>query len=134
MSLRCVLYAEGPADAEGLFELPRQPGDGLVEDSLGPAHILVRRCIATVRRLPTPAILFEEPLRVRGAVAQGSRLLHPPTLRKLLTWIDPKKRPDLAIVLVDCDGDSERKKRLEESTASLEAPHVIGVAVQEFES
>jgi Domain of unknown function (DUF4276) len=136
MSLRFVLYAEGPADSEGTFELQCRPGDGLIEESLGPAHILVRRCVTAARRhVPPSAVLFEEPLRTgRSVRARGSDLLDSSTLRRLLTWIDLKKRPDLAVVLVDSDNDSDRKKRLCEAVATVKAPHVIGVAVQEFES
>jgi hypothetical protein len=43
-------------------------------------------------------------------------------------------RPDLAIVLVDCDGENTRKSRLEGDLASIPCPKVIAVAVQEFEA
>ena len=43
-------------------------------------------------------------------------------------------RPDLAIILIDADGDHARKARLEAELATKDLPHVVGCAAQEFES
>jgi hypothetical protein len=104
------------------------------EDELGPGHLLVRRSLAAARGRPEGEIYFEEPLRTwRGSVARGSHLHNGRILKKLLTWARPELQPDLAIVLVDCDGDRQRKPRLTAALQDRVTPHVIGVAVQEFE-
>jgi hypothetical protein len=134
MSLRVVLYAEGGRDL-GAATTQVAPGQALPEDALGPAHFLVRRSIEETRRIPEAAIRFEAPLRTpRGIVAQGSHLLDRKTLRQLLTWVHPARRPDLAVVLVDADGDTDRRRALVEVVADLPMHPVIGVARQEFEA
>jgi hypothetical protein len=52
----------------------------------------------------------------------------------LLTWPRPEDRPDLAVVLVDQDGQPGRAALLAEHLAGLPAPHVVVVAIQEFEA
>jgi hypothetical protein len=43
-------------------------------------------------------------------------------------------RPDIAVVLVDCDGENARKSRLDGYVATLPVACVVAVAVQEFEA
>jgi len=138
VSLRVVLYAEGTGDTGGEFPVPRpRPGDHLVDDFLGPAHLLVSRSIHAARpQLPTEAIRFEEPLRHGVRVARGSDLIHAPTVRRLLTWFPggPAVRPDLAVVFVDRDGAQDRRAALIEAVRELPVSKVVGVAVEELES
>jgi hypothetical protein len=61
-------------------------------------------------------------------------LLTKPVLRQVLSWSDPAGAPDLAVVLVDLDGEPGRKQRLLEHVADLISRPVIGVAVQEIEA
>jgi hypothetical protein len=56
------------------------------------------------------------------------------TLRQLLTWADPAFAPDLAIVLVDADGDRARRTEMLKATEELTTPRIIAVAVQELEA
>jgi hypothetical protein len=135
MSLRVVLYAEGGNETAGEVGIPPAPGTPLREDNLGSGHILVRRCLELTRNIPAPAVRFEAPLRDRrGNVARGTALLHRETLRQLLTWPLAHRRPELVVVLVDCDEDQSRRARLEEFVSDVAVPKVIGVAVQEFEA
>jgi hypothetical protein len=135
MSLRVVLYAEGGNETAGEIALPPAPGTPLLEDNLGAGHILVRRCLELTRKIPAPAVRFEAPLRDRrGNVARGTALLHRETLRQLLSWPLAHKRPDLVVILVDCDEEQDRKARLEDCVSDLVVSKVIAVAVQEFEA
>jgi hypothetical protein len=54
------------------------------------------------------------------------------TLRQLLSWAKPELQPDLAIVLVDQDGDASRRKLLDSVPTML--PVVLAVSVREFEA
>jgi hypothetical protein len=137
MSLRVVLYAEGAGELRSEHSpgrLPAAPGELLLEEEFGPAHVLVRRTIQKHLGLPEGAIRFEGPLRTRGRIACGSDLLHHRTLRELLTWLDATKRPHLVIVLVDQDGHPDRRQELEQRTLGMPVPRVFGVAVEEFEA
>lgn len=63
MSLTVVLYCEGSRESGAAGELPPPaPGEELMEDELGPAHVLARRVLAKARNLPEDAIRFTEPL------------------------------------------------------------------------
>ncbi|KFE68492.1 DUF4276 family protein [Hyalangium minutum] len=132
--IRVVVYAEGQGELAGAKRLQPAPGSPLSEEELGSAHLLVRRCMEKARNMDTPSVCFEEPLRTRGRIAKGSMLLSRETLRQLLLWPDPHKQPDLAIVLVDADGDAGRQKLLEETIDGVPVQAVIAVAIQEFET
>jgi hypothetical protein len=136
MSLRIVLHAEGPGETRGAFSLPPAPGSVLSEDGLGPGHLLVRRVAEAARGVPAEAIAFLAPLRSsRGVVVRGSMLLERTTLRQLLTWPSADRRPDVAIVLVDADGDpADRRALLQSHVVGITLPTVLAIAVQEFES
>jgi hypothetical protein len=82
--------------------------------------------------MPQRAIEFLEPLRVRGRMPRGSDLLSRQTLRQLLTFV--AWRPDLAIVFVDCDGQPSRTRLMQKHLEGIGTPHLLAVAVQEFES
>jgi hypothetical protein len=71
---------------------------------------------------------------LRGKVARGTALYHRESLRQLLSWPLAEKRPELAIVLVDADGEPHRRQLLDECTRDLPVHRVIAVAVQEFEA
>jgi hypothetical protein len=80
-------------------------------------------------------VVFEAPLRVRARLARGSDLLDRRTLRQLLSW--PVNQPDLAVVLVDQDGEPTRKLTLQAHLSAappLPVQRVVGVAVEEFEA
>jgi hypothetical protein len=135
MTLRVVLYAEGAGETLGVgVSLPPAPGALLPEESLGAGHIILRRALEMARGIAPAAIRFEAPLRTRGRVATGSDLHHISTHRQLLTWADVGRRPDLAVVLVDRDGDTQRRTQLEAGLAGLPGSKVIAVAVEEFEA
>jgi hypothetical protein len=131
--VRVVLYAEGAGEVS-FSSLERGPGTSLLEEELGAAHLLLRRALEDGRSIPEAAVSFEEPLRLRrgGRIARGSDLLSSQRLRELLTW--PANPPDLAVVLVDADGASDRFQTLQRTAADRSVPHAIGVAVQEFEA
>jgi hypothetical protein len=133
--LRVVVYAEGPGELAGATSLQPAPGSPLTEEELGSAHLLVRRCLEKSRGLDASDVRFEEPLRNgRGRLARGSILHSPNTLRPLLFWADPSKQPDLAIILVDADGDDERQALLDSALEGIPAKAVVAVAIQEFEA
>lgn len=46
----------------------------------------------------------------------------------------PGRRPELAVVLVDCDDHLDRRKLLLEHVTGIVVPRAIGVPVQEFEA
>ncbi len=134
MSLRVALHAEGSRET-GAFGLSPKPGDALGPERLGAAHLLVRRCLVEGSPLPGGAIRFVEPLRTgTSRVARGSDFLDRATLRRLLTWLDSAIRPDLAVIIVDSDGDEGRRSRLLEWVADIPLPRVVAAAVQEFEA
>jgi hypothetical protein len=135
VTLRVVLYVEGGRESGGDERSPVEPGVIIPEASLGSAHFLVRRTIEHARRIPEAAIHFECPLRTtRGKLAKGSDFLNRQTLRQLLTWPSAKRRPDMAIVLHDMDGDTNRLTTLRGHTENLRSRPVIGVAREEFEA
>ncbi|MEQ1894717.1 MAG: hypothetical protein ABL998_19415, partial [Planctomycetota bacterium] len=154
MSLRVVVYAEGPRELGPLpnahaggptafnaslppLRTPPKAGDPVLDDELGPAHDLCARCLEYVRRVPRAAIRFEHGLLKSNAhVPRGSDLAHPRTLRTLLTWARAEKAPDLAVVLVDEDDQKERVTELRTLMAER-APTpkaVVAVCRQEFEA
>ncbi|MDY7226499.1 DUF4276 family protein [Hyalangium rubrum] len=132
---RVVVYAEGAGELAGTSNFPRAPGSTLLEEELGSAHLLVRRCLEKSRGLDASLVQFEEPLRTgRGKLARGSILHSPNTLRPLLFWADPGRQPDLAVVLVDADGDEERQPLLDSALEGIPVEAVVSVAIQEFEA
>lgn len=133
-AVRLVLYAEGAGESAGESTLLPAPGEGLREEHLGAAHVLVRRCVVEVGNLPEGAVRFVSPLRLGARHARGSDLLDRRSLRRLLTWPTPGRRPDLGVVLVDNDGDDERRKVMNAHVEALGLGVVIGVAKQEFEA
>lgn len=134
MSLRVVLYAEGPGEDRGEDVWLPEPGELLPPDSLGAAHHLVARVIASVHTIPTAAIRFVSPLRLQGRPHRGSDLLLTRNLRRLLTFASPPRRPDLAVVMVDEDEQPSRRKDLVASTQDLPLRSVVAVPVREFEA
>jgi hypothetical protein len=133
---RVVVYAEGAGELAGSRSLRPAPGEPLAEEELGSAHLLVRRCLEKSRGLATNNVRFEEPLRTSrgGRLARGSILHSRDTLRPLLFWVDPNKKPDLAIVLVDADGDGERQTLLDDAIMGVPVEATVAVAIQEFEA
>lgn len=132
--MRFVLYAEGPGEDRGATVWLPPPGEDLAESMLGAGHLLVRRTVAEVAGRPDGAVRCVSPLRLRGRPHRGSDLLHRQHLRQLLTFADPRLRPDLAVVLVDEDGESNRLRDLRQAIDGLEQPSVIGVPIREFEA
>jgi len=137
MCLRIVLYGEGGRDVSSPEYQPVAPGDPLPEGNLGPAHLLLRRCVVSSDLARGVAVRFDEPLRtMRGGRPKGAHLLDRNFLRELLTWANPRMQPDLAVVLVDRDGDDNRlrKNTMEAWVQEVPVPKIIAVAVQEFEA
>jgi hypothetical protein len=135
--MRVVLYAEGAGEIAGAGGMGWHTNAVLDEESLGAAHELVRRCLSREEGGPVPsaAVQFQGPLRIgRGRIPKGSDLLDRENLRSLLTWLQPDLQPDLAVVLVDEDGHSSRKRMLEGSVADIPGSKVVAVAIREFEA
>lgn len=131
--MRVVLYAEGSRELGSAARVAA--GDVIAEDAHGAAHVLLRRCLVAIG---FHDVVFEGPLRPRGArPLKGSDLLVRKNLIRALTWARPEKRPDLAAIFVDADGEANRHAKLtaileERDQRSIAA--VVGVAVQEFEA
>jgi hypothetical protein len=106
----------------------------MAAEMLGPAHHLCSRLIA--RELPKPReVLFLSPLHLKaGKPHRGSDLHNAKFVRRLLTIADPKRRPDLALVLVDEDGDAGRRRELTAALQDVPQLHVIAVPIREFEA
>lgn len=134
MRLRVVLHAEGTAESAGLTSLVPAPGRPLHDEHLGPVHRLVARCVAEA--ISGFAVDFVSPNRSRhGTTVRGSMLRdRPRQLRELLTWPDPRVRPDLAIVMVDQDGDRQLRSRLELAMGDVSLPTALAIPVPEFEA
>jgi hypothetical protein len=134
VSQRVVLYAEGPGDSGGEVRLLPEYGAALGDSHLGAAHHLVRRIIAEILPCPPEAITFTAPLRTsRGRYARGSDLLVPAILRRLVAFPPTPRRPDLAIVLIDEDGDRSRRE-LAKCMEAGTVPAALGVPAPEFEA
>lgn len=136
MALRVVLYAEGPGELGSWVDLSPAPTQPLPDERNGPAHVLIRRILSERPTGDDSEILFEAPLRTReGREARGSTLRNPAELRRLLSW-PPGKAPDLAVVLVDEDGDTKRRADMQGAVAGRKymCRAVAGVAAREFES
>jgi hypothetical protein len=132
---RVVVYAEGAGELAGSKSSQPAPGFALTEEELGSAHLLVRRCLKKSRGLDASEVRFEEPLRTgRGRLARGSILHSRDTLRPLLFWADSNKQPDLAVILVDADGDPKRQALLDSSLGDVPVEAVAAVAIEEFEA
>jgi hypothetical protein len=78
-------------------------------------------------------VRFVSPLRPRGKTVRASELLVPTILRSLVAFPNNFRRPDLAIILVDEDGDGSRQALAASLDGSI-VPAVMGVAVPEFEA
>ncbi len=134
--MRVVVYSEGSGETAGQTTLPPSSGALMRPDQLGAAHFLVERCLRECAGMKDE-VRFEGPLRDEdGRVARGSTLRTSSTLRRLLTWPNPTRRPDLAVVLVDSgkDNDAIVKHGLEVVVQGLHVKVVIGVARPEFEA
>lgn len=135
MSIRVMVYAEGPGEDRGPVSFLPAPGEALADTMLGPAHHLVGRLISREQSPPAASVQFLSPLHVgSGRPHRGSDLVTKRVLRRLLTIADPRRRPDLAIVLVDEDGQSERRRDLVAALVGIELPHVLAIPIREFEA
>jgi len=133
--LRVVLYAEGSGETLGEVSLLPAPGDPLGEQRLGAGHVLARRALAEARGVSPADVQFESPLRTRmGRLPRGGDFLRRSTLLQLLSWADPNRRPDLALVLIDADGDRRRKRKLQAIARQVTSPVIVAVATEEFEA
>jgi len=132
--MRVVLYAEGAGELLGSITQLPPVATSLKDDFLGPAHLLLRRAMMEAWSAPSAAIAFESPKRFRGRLACGSDLHNERSLCELLSWFQPMQKPELAMVLVDADGDKQRQTRLQRATDGVSVPIIITVAVQEFEA
>src|SRR5882672_1918227 len=112
---RIVLHAEGAGETLGSITHLPPVGAELHEEMLGPAHLLVRRAASETWAVEATDIRFDAPQRFKARVPRGSDLHSEQKLRQLLTWVFPIQQPDLAIVLVDADGDLQRGNRLRQA-------------------
>ena len=132
--MRIVLYAEGAGELLGTISQLPPVGEALRPESWGPAHELIAR----MKHEPAPAspaeLRFDSPKRFRGRLAKGSDLHNERALRELLSWFRPDEQPDLAVVLVDADGDQQRANRLRQAVSSLKVPAIVVASIQEFEA
>lgn len=136
-----VVLGEGAGDLGGEAETygPPVPRAPLLNDALGPAHLLIRRALVHARDLPEASVQFERPLLLgTGREARGSDLLVSKRLGQLLTYppVSNRPSPHLAVLLVDEDGESGRRADLHNAVPqSASGPLVVvAVAVREFES
>ncbi|MFY9345056.1 MAG: hypothetical protein WAT39_21375 [Planctomycetota bacterium] len=133
MAFPVTLYAEGPAEDRGADPFLPPSGQPLTASQCGPAHELVARLVARERSVAQAEIQFLAPAQVKGRFPRGSDLHDPRLLRRLLATTQ-LRRMHLALVLVDEDGDSGRRRNLIGRTTNLPGHRVIAVAVREFES
>jgi hypothetical protein len=134
VSIRVVLYAEGSAEHGGDVRLLPAPREELADIHLGPAHLLVRRIVATAASCPTEAVRFVSPLRIgRGRTVRGSDLHVAANLRRLLAFPFSERRPHVGVVLVDEDGIRERRD-LRTGLENTVVPAGFGLAAPEFEA
>ena len=131
MAIKIVLYDEGRSELGNTYQIT--PGRVINAESYGPAHILVQRQLSVYSPKP---LEFLAPLRKpNGQHRIGSDLLNKKSLRQALTWPPRETRtPDFAIIIVDQDGDKQRKTNLLENLQGITLGHVIALARQEFES
>jgi hypothetical protein len=133
--MNIVLYAEGISERGGSITLLPPVGDPLPEETLGAAHLLIRRLLTFAMSVSAADVVFCSPMRVPpGRHARGSDLVNPTAVRRLLSWPKREQIPHLAIVLVDADGDGQRATRLRAALAQVDVTFVVAVAVQEFEA
>ncbi len=134
MALRIVVYAEGAAETCGAESRLPAPGEPLSGPHLGPLHRLVARCVRDDR--PQLDVTFLSPLRTQDATTVRGSMLRdrPRELRRLLTFPDPRRRPELAVVLVDQDGDRGIRLRLRDAAGDSLTPWVLAVPIPEFEA
>lgn len=134
MKLRITLYAEGFGELGGEWtELPA-PGAELAEEHLGAAHSITRAALKAASDPALHEVTYLSPLRTKGRHVRGSDLLKKIVVRQILTWPDSKRAPHVAVVFVDQDGDTQRKRQIVEWTTDLAQPRVIAVPIPEFES
>ncbi len=129
-----VLHAEGPGDL-GRPGAHIAPGDSLLPDDLGPAHILVARTIDCLFGVPRAALDFKEPYRTaHGHRAYGGQLLVREILDQILTgW---QLNPLVVVFLVDADDApvNDRRTILRDALERSGLDGAVGVVVKEFES
>jgi hypothetical protein len=136
-AISLVLYVEGRAESRGVANsIATAPTHAIPDESLGTAHVLVRRSIAQRMARPEASIGFVAPQRHSRTTRElsGSDLKNPSLLRRALAWPSSQRAPDLAVVLVDADGDRGIGAQLSSATQGLRLKRVIAVAVQEFEA
>lgn len=137
MRLRVAVLCEGATETAGEWTLLPALGSPFDPAHLGPAHLLIERCLRIDRSSSILEVQFVAPARLRGRQARGSDLLSPKSLRKLVNLVATERAPHLVVVLVDTDGDRQRQTAL---TAALDAGppilirRVVGAAHQCFEA
>ncbi len=132
--MRVVLYAEGARETWGTVRPAAAALEQLDDEELGPAHVLVRRCLKNQPDVQPSDIRFLAPLPLGGRPARGSQLLNPGNLKRLLAFSDPQRQPDLCVVLVDQDGEKSRRSTLEKILTGQPMRTILAVAIREFEA
>lgn len=137
-AISVAVYAEGTAELAGAS--PRFgliPGDTIPEDSLGAAHVLIRRILETSRDGGHQDVRFicpKFPSRRPGRFASGSDLYTPTIVRQLVTWFPTRPSPSLCVVLFDTDGEKNREPAVRKAVDGISMPTVVGVCRKEFET
>lgn len=142
IAMRIVVFCEGTAESGALrrsFVSPNQP---LPEEQIGPAHLLVQRCISREWGLTRDDMQFTSPPllvshRRNPRLPVGSDLRTGKNLIRLLrAWVREADVPDLALILIDQDGDRQIRTELQNAIRA-DSPcirWILAVAIEEFES
>lgn len=146
MNLRITVYAEGATERTGLDKdtrLQSRPAEILPEEQLGPVHILIKRVISSPHLKQEPKIDFLTMNRIvedRGKprphfrIPRGGDISNVKYIRQFLTNIMAKSNTHMVIIVFDADGNPGLKREIEDKIADIPTPHVIGMAIQEFEA
>jgi len=140
VELRVVLYSEGHAESGGEDSSLPPPGAPLDPGHLGAAHLLVERCLLSKLVGQDVAVRFLSPLRLPddARIPRGSDLLKRKTVRRLVASFGRGLDPDLVVVLVDTDGDTQRRTLLVRFIDEPPVKHllrsIVGAAQQAFEA
>lgn len=134
--MRVALYAEGARElgasawrASSAARDHVQVGAKLPDRALGAAHHLVARLAKHPVEFIAPLLMHST-----GRRPTGSDLLVEKNLIRLTSWPNLREAPDAYVVLVDGDGEAQRRPQLQRAVRDQSPPVVIGVAREAFEA